>query len=169
MFLLNCIQVQSHFLVQGVEPGNKAMDYLPTVMSKLVDVKPLGWTYITPESGSTVALQVYVSEAVASIEGIYSVIMYTPSEAFTMVLFLPARPWRFPVTTTSLSTAGSGSSWMVQVRVRGSPWRRVTLASGSRLIDNVGGGTVEVCAPCYIIATIPNSYRKRYISPYFVQ
>ena len=165
MFLLNCLQVSSQFLVQGVEPGNKAMDYLPTVMSKLADVKPLRWTYITPEPGLTVAVQVYVSEAVACSEGIYSRILYTPSEVITAVLFLPARPWRFPVTTTSLSTAGSGSSWMAQVRVRGSPWRRVTLASGSRLTDNVGGGTVEVCAPHYIVATIPNLYRKRYVSP----
>ena len=66
-------------------------DYIPTVMFRLL-CDSLRWTYITPEPGSTVAVQVYVSEGVASSEGIYSIILYTPSEGVTMELFLPLGP-----------------------------------------------------------------------------
>ena len=102
------------------------------------------WTYITPEPGSTVAVQVYTSENVARREEIYSKILYSPAVAITAVLLLPSCPSSFPVTTTLLSTAGFRSSLMEQVRVSGSPWRSVTLASGSRLTLSVGGGIVEV-------------------------
>ena len=89
-----------------------------------------------------VTVQVYVSERVAHSEGISNVILYTPAASITGILvLLPPGPPRLPVTTTSLSTT-AGSSWMVQVRVRGSPLRRVTVALGSRLIASVGGGTI---------------------------
>ena len=94
-----------------------------------------------------VTVQVYVSERVAHSEGISNVILYTPAESITgdivRVVLLPPGPPRLPVTTTSLSTT-AGSSWTVQVRVRGSPLRRVTVASGSRLIASVGGGTAVI-------------------------
>ena len=91
-----------------------------------------------------VTVQVYVSERVAHSEGISNVILYTPDESITGIeVLLPPGPPRLPVTTTSLSTT-AGSSWMVQVRVRGSPLRRVTVASGSRLIASVGGGTAVI-------------------------
>ena len=61
-----------------------------------------------------------------------------------MVVLFPPGPPSLPVTSTALSTT-AGSSWMVQVRVRGSPWYRVTAASGSQLIASVGGGTMEIC------------------------
>ena len=63
---------------------------IPTEMFKLSERDSLLCTYITPEPGSTVAVQVYVSEKVARSEGIYSIILYTPSEVVTVVLFLPA-------------------------------------------------------------------------------
>ena len=70
----------------------KFSDYIPTEMLKLSERDSLLWTYITPEPGSTVAVQVYVPEKVARSEGIYSIILYTPSEGVTLVLFSPARP-----------------------------------------------------------------------------
>ena len=88
------------------------------------------------------AAQVYVSEDVACSERRSSLIVYTPAEA-TMVVLLPPGPPRLPVTAMSLSTT-AGSIRIVQVRVRESPWCSVTLASGSRLIASVGGGTVEI-------------------------
>ena len=92
----------------------------------------------------TVAVQVYVSERVARSEGISNVILYTPAESITGILvLLPPGPLRLPVTTTSSFTT-AGSCWMVQVRVRGSPLWRVTVASGSRLIASVGGGTAVI-------------------------
>ena len=95
----------------------------------------------------TVAVQVYVSERVARSEGISNVILYTPAESnsggIVIVVLLPPGPPRLPVTTTSLSIT-AGSSWTVQVRVRGSPLRRVTVALGSRLIASVGGGTAVI-------------------------
>ena len=63
---------------------------IPTEMFKLSECDSLLRTYITPEPGSTVAVQVYVSEKVAHSEGIYSIILYTPSDIVTVVLFLPA-------------------------------------------------------------------------------
>ena len=123
---------------------NEAAGYSPTVMSRL-EYDSLPRTFITPVPGMTVALQVYVLERVASSEGILNVILYTSAESITgiIVVLLPPGPPRFPVTTTSLSTT-AGSSWMVQVRVRESPWWRVTVALGSRLIASVGGGTMEI-------------------------
>ena len=95
----------------------------------------------------TVTVQVYVSERVARSEGISNVILYTPAESnsgdIVRVVLFPAGPPRLPVTTTSLSTT-AGSSWMAQVRVRWSPLWRVTVALGSRLIANVGGGTAVI-------------------------
>ena len=88
------------------------------------------------------AVQVYVSEDVACSEGISSLIVYIPAEEI-MVVLLPPGPPRLPVTAISLSTT-AGSIRTVQARVRESPWCRVTLASGSRLIASVGGGTVEI-------------------------
>ena len=125
---------------------NEAPGYLPIVMSRLERDSLLLMTFTTPGPGMRVALQVYISERVASSEGISNVILYTPAESITgiIVVLLPPGPPRFPVTTTSLSTT-AGSSWMVQVRVRGSPWWRIAVASGSRLIASVGGGTVEIC------------------------
>ena len=111
-------------------------------MSRL-DSDSLPLTYKLLESGMTVTVQVYVSEDVARSDGMSSLIVYTPAEAI-MVVLLPPGPPRFPVTATSLSTT-AGSSWMVQVRVRESPLWRVTVASGSRLIARVGGGTIEIC------------------------
>ena len=118
-------------------------DHLPTVMSRL-DSDSLPLTYKLLESGMTVTLQVYVSEDVARSDGMSSLIVYVPAEAI-MVVLLPPGPPSLPVTTTSLSTT-VGSSCMVQVRVRGSPLWRITVASGSRLIASVGGGTIEICA-----------------------
>ena len=112
-------------------------------MSKL-DSDSLLLTYKLLGSGMTVTVQVYVSEDVAHSDGMSSLIAYIPAEAI-MVVLLPPGPARSPVTTTPLSTT-AGSSWMAQVRVRWSPLRRVTVASGSRLIASVGGGTIEVCA-----------------------
>ena len=106
-----------------------------------LDCDSLPQTYKLLESGMTVTVQVYVSEDVARSDGMSSLIVYIPTEAI-MVVVLPPGPSRIPVTTTSLSTTAE-SSWMVQVRVRWSPLRRVTVASGSRLIASVGGGTVE--------------------------
>ena len=113
-------------------------------MSRLECDSLLLTTFTTPGPGLTVALQVYVSERVAHSEEICNVILYTPAESITgiIVVLLPPGPPRFPVTTTLLSTT-AGSSWMVQVRVRESPLWRITLASGSRLIASVGGGTME--------------------------
>ena len=88
------------------------------------------------------AAHVYVSEDVACSEGISSLIVYIPAEDIMVVLLLLGPP-RLPVTAMSLSTT-AGSIWTVQVRERESPWCRVTLASGSRLIASVGGGTVEI-------------------------
>ena len=115
-------------------------DCIPTVMVRLSECDSLRWMYITSVPGSTVAVQVYVSEGVARSEGMYSIILFTPSEVVTVVLLLPA-PRRFPITTTLLSTAES--SWMEQVRVRLSPWRRVVLASRSWLTVSMDGGTAE--------------------------
>ena len=125
---------------------DEAASHLPTLMFRLECDSLLLVTLTTPGPGIRVALQIYVSERVASSEGISNVILYTPAESITgiIVVLLPPGPPRFPVTTTSLSTT-AGSSWMVQVRVRGSPWWRVTVALGSRLIASVGGGTVEIC------------------------
>ena len=124
---------------------NEAAGYLPTVMSRLERDSLLLATFKTPGPGMTVAVQVYVPEREASSEGILNVILYTSAESIIgIVVLLPPGPPRFPVTTTSLSTT-VGSSWMVQVRVRGSPEWRITVASGSRLIASVGGGTVEIC------------------------
>ena len=111
-------------------------------MSKL-DRDSLPLTYKLLESGMIVTVQVYVSEDVARSDGMSSLIVYIPTEAI-MVVLLPPDPARIPVTATSLSIT-AGSSWMAQVRVRGSPLRRVTVASGSRLIAGVGGGTMEIC------------------------
>ena len=131
------------------------ISYLPTVMSMLSVCDSLLWTKSTPEPGSTMAIQMHVLEEVARSEGVYNTIWYTLdwtelestgldwtglSTVFTMALILPVGPRSIPVTTTSLSTASS--SWMVQVKVRSSPSRRVVLASGSRLKVSVGGGTV---------------------------
>ena len=120
---------------------NDAAGHLPTVMFRL-ECDSLPRTFTTSGPAMTVALQVYVSERVASSEGISNVILYTPVESITgIVVLLPPGPPRFPVTTTLLFTT-SVSSWMVQVRVRLSPWWRVTVASGTRLIASVGGGTM---------------------------
>ena len=112
-------------------------------MSRL-DCDSLPLTYKLLGSGMTVTVQVYVSEDVARSDGMSSLIVYIPAEAI-MVVVLPPDPPSLPVTTTSLSTT-AGSSVMVQVRMRGSPLRRDTVASGSRLIASVGGGTMEICA-----------------------
>ena len=87
-------------------------------MSRLEDLDSLCWTYITPGPGSTVAVQVYVSERVASSEGISSMVLYTPTDVITAV-FISSK---LPVTTTCTTLSIAGSSWMVQVRVRGFPW-----------------------------------------------
>ena len=68
-------------------------------------------------------------------------ILYSPAEAIILVV-LPPGPASLPVTITSMSTV-AGSSRMVQVRVRGSPGQRSSLASGARLIARAGGGTVR--------------------------
>ena len=68
----------------------KFSDYIPTEMLKLSERDSLLWTCITSEPGLTVAVQVYVSEGVARSEGIYSIILYTPSDIVTLVLLLPA-------------------------------------------------------------------------------
>ena len=145
-------------------------------MSRLECDSLLLTTFTTPGPGMSVALQVYVSERVAHSEEICNVLLYTPAESITgIVVLFPPGPPRFPVTTTLLSTT-AGSSWMVQVRVRGSPWWRITVASGSRLIASVGGGTMRkinvytslqqvVQLHCTSLFTFHNEYLSSHIYP----
>ena len=92
---------------------------LPTVIFRVYVAVLVGVALVIFEDGLIVAVHVYTSKGVADSDEIANVIWYTPLETSLRTLAVCSSAFSVPFTTTSPSTVRS--SWMVQLRVSGSP------------------------------------------------